>query len=248
MLEGLPLEPVRALRAATSLPLTVAGGVRGLDDVRAAEAIGADVQVGMALYTGRLDLAEALLGRCDFSRGPLPTVVQDEEGRIRMLAWSTAESLARALRVRRGVYFSRSRRAIWLKGETSGNAQHLLRVRYDCDGDALLFTVRQEGQACHTGRASCFGERGALDLHRLRRLVAERRAADPVSSYTARLLCDPDLLHAKIREEAGEVAAARGRRDLVWELADLLYHTTVLMEAEEIAIGEIEAELRGRHR
>jgi phosphoribosyl-ATP pyrophosphohydrolase/phosphoribosyl-AMP cyclohydrolase len=248
MLHGVPLDPVRELRAATALPLTVAGGVRGLDDVRALEALGCDVQVGMAIYTGAIDLDAALASRPDFGRGPLPTIAQDEDGRVLMLAWSTAESLREALRARRGVYYSRSRQALWRKGETSGNTQELRRVRYDCDADALLFTVRQAGPACHTGRAACFGDSPRFDLRALRRAVAARRGADPAASYTARLLADGALLRDKLREEAGEVCTAPDRAHRVWELADLLYHATALMEAEGIRLDEVEAELRGRHR
>ena len=247
-LQGVPLEPVRALRAATSLPLTVAGGVAGLDDVRALEDLGADVQVGMALYTGRLDLSEAFAARPDFSRGPLPTIAQDEDGRVLMLAWSTGESLRAALRDRRGVYWSRSRAALWRKGDTSGHVQTLLRARYDCDADALLFTVRQQGPACHAGRPACFGDAPRFDLEHLAAIVAARRGTDPARSYTARLLADRGLARAKVREEAGEVASAPDRDNLVWELADLLYHAFALMEAEGVALDEVASELRGRHR
>lgn len=247
-LEGVPLDPVRALRAATSLPLTVAGGVASLDDVRAIEDLGADVQVGMALYTGRIDLEEAFAARPDFTRGPLPTIAQDADGRVLMLAWSTAESLREALRTRRGVYWSRSRRSIWRKGETSGNTQVLLRARYDCDTDALLFTVRQGGPACHAGRPACFGDAPRFTLQRLAAIVASRRGAEAAGSYTARLVGDRDLARAKLREEAEEVCTAPDRGNIVWELADLLYHSFALMEGEGIALDEVEAELRGRHR
>ncbi len=247
-LAGVPLDPVRALRAATSRELTVAGGVRDLDDIRAIEALGADVQVGMALYAGLLDLDETLALRCDFGRGPLATVARGEDGRILMLAWSTAEALREALRRRRGVYWSRSRGTLWVKGESSGHGQGLLAVRYDCDADALLFTVRQEGPACHAGRPSCFGERERFDLMALTRVVAARKGADPARSYTARLLANPALVRDKIREEAAEVCEARDRRQIVREIADLMYHSIALMGAEGIGVGEIESELRGRHR
>ena len=108
--------------------------------------------------------------------------------------------------------------------------------------------MRQTGPACHTGRRDCFGGRAPFGLAALRRVVADRRGADPRGSYTARLLAGGTLVRAKLREEAGEVCEARGRRALVWELADLLYHATALMEAEGIALEEVEAELRGRHR
>jgi len=247
-LRGVPLDRVREIRAAVPLPLTVAGGVAGLDDVRALEELGCDAQVGMALYTGRIDLDEALAARPDFARGPLPTIAQDEDGRVLTLAWSSEASLREALSTRRGVYFSRSRQALWRKGETSGNRQRLRRARYDCDADALLFTVRQEGPACHAPRPTCFGESARFDLRALQEIVKERRGADPEASYTARLLADPRLVRDKIREEAGEVCEAGGRAHLVRELADLFYHTAAMMEAEGIALHEVESELRGRHR
>ena len=244
-LEGTPLEPIRELQKETSLPLTVAGGVRGLEDVRALHRLGVDVQVGMALYTGRLDLEEATAGLPDWTRGPLPTIARDQDGSVLMLAWSTADSLRAALAERRGVYWSRSRQTLWRKGETSGHTQELLRVRYDCDADALLFTVRQRGPACHSGRPTCFGGGAGFDLRALRGVVASRRNA---GSYTDRLLSDPGLLRAKLREEADEVATASDRKNLVWELADLFYHATVLMEAEGVGLDEVESELRGRRR
>lgn len=256
-LAGTPLDPVKELQKATSRPLTVAGGVRDIEDVRALHRLGVDVQVGMALYTGRLDLDEATAALPAWGRGPLPTIAQDRDGRVLMLAWSTAESLHAALRERRAVYYSRSRQALWRKGETSGHRQELLRVRHDCDADALLFTVKQEGPACHSGRPTCFGDASGFDLRTLQRIVASRRgsgergrgaAGASSGSYTARLLADPDLVRAKLREEAEEVCSAPNQKNLVWELADLFYHATALMEAEGVALAEVEAELRGRHR
>lgn len=248
-LEGVPLEPVRALRAATPLPLTIAGGIGGVEDIRAIEALGCDAQIGMALYTGRIDLDRAAVDVLDWSRAPLPTVVRDRDGCLLMLGFSSRESLAAALLERRGVYWSRSRRTLWRKGETSGHTQRLVAVRHDCDADALLFTVEQAGPACHTGRAGCFGgEAPGFGVDRLRRIIAGRRAAGGAGSYTAALLADPGRARAKVIEEAAEACEARGRRDQVWEFADLLYHTLVLMEAEGIALGEVESELRGRHR
>jgi len=109
-----------------------------------------------------------------------------------------------------------------------------------------VFTVRQQGPACHTGRPTCFGDAPRYDLAALRRVIAARRGA--ADSYTGRLLADRDAVRAKVREEAGEVCDATDRANLVWELADLFYHASVLMEAEGIALDEVEAELRGRHR
>ena len=247
-LQGMPLDPIRNLLQVTSNPLTVAGGIGTQEEVRQIVRLGCEAQIGMALYTGRIDLDETFASIPAFENGPLATIAQDEDGRVLMLAWSTEESLREALRARRGVYYSRSRKALWKKGETSGHVQDLRRVRYDCDADAILFTVRQSGPACHTGKPTCFGEAAPFDLRALAQVIAGRRGAAPASSYTARLLADRAAVREKVREEAGEVCEAQGRSHLVWELADLLYHAAVLMEQEGIAIDEVAAELRGRHR
>ena len=247
-LGGVPLEPVGALAASVSVPVTVAGGVAGLSDVRSIESLGCDVQVGTALYRGLLSLDDALLALPAFDAGPVPTITQAPDGRVLMLAWSTRASLQEALALRRGVYWSRRRRVLWRKGDTSGHTQTLLGVRYDCDADTLLFTVDQHGAACHTNRSTCFGDVSSFRLEDLARIVASRRGADAAISWTARLIHDPSLLREKILEEAAEVCEAETRSRLTWELADLFYHAMVLMEARGIGICEIESELRGRHR
>jgi phosphoribosyl-ATP pyrophosphohydrolase len=247
-LAGVPLEPVRALTGSVNVPVTVAGGVADLSDVRGIESLGCDAQIGMALYRGRLSLDDALLALPAFDAGPVPTIAQTPDGRVLMLAWSTRESLQEALALRRGVYWSRRRQALWRKGDTSGHTQTLLGVRYDCDADTLLFTVDQRGAACHTNRSTCFGDLPSFRLDDLARIVASRREGDRKTSWTARLLDDQALLRRKILEEAAEVCEAETRSDLAWELADLFYHAMVLMEARGVGIREIEAELRGRHR
>lgn len=245
---GVPLDPVRELAQQVHVPVTVAGGVRDISDVRAIEAMGCDVQVGLALYTSLVSLDDALLTLPAFDAGPVPTIVQADDGRVLMLAWSTRESLAEALKLRCGVYWSRSRRTLWRKGEQSGHVQALRGVRYDCDADALLFTVRQQGPACHTHRATCFGNLPLFGLRELAHIVAGRKGQDPERSWTARLLADPSLLRAKIREEAAEVCDAETRQHLIAELADLFYHVLVLMESRQVGLDAVEAELRGRHR
>lgn len=245
-MSGVPLDPVRQLVSQVRVPVTVAGGVRDLADVRGLEALGCDVQVGMSLYTGALSLDDALLTLPAFEKGPIPTIAQAPDGRVLMLAWSTQESLREALTLRRGVYWSRSRQALWRKGDESGHTQALLGVRYDCDADTLLFVVDQRGAACHTGKATCFGDVPAFTLDSLAAIISSRRGDDPSRSWTAKLLNDPELVRAKIMEEAGEVCSADTRANLVWEAADLFYHTMVLLEAQGIGLREVEAELRGR--
>src|SRR5438094_267436 len=150
-MDGFDLQAVaEAVRAAGESRLTAAGGITTTVEIAELDRIGADAQVGMALYTGRLTLGAAVAAPLakpveNGGRGVWPMVVCDEWGRALGLVWSTPESLACAVEQRRGVYWSRSRQALWVKGETSGNTQQLLRVDLDCDRDALRFTVRQHG-------------------------------------------------------------------------------------------------------
>jgi phosphoribosyl-ATP pyrophosphohydrolase len=226
----------------------VAGGIAGTADALAAAKLGVDVQVGMALYTGKLDLAECVAGLVDFDKSPLvPTVVRDEAGQVLMLAFGSPDSLRRALREGKGIYFSRSRNENWEKGLTSGHVQALVSCRMDCDRDALLFTVRQTGPACHAGSYSCFGDR-EFGLAELFEVLKQRRLELPEGSYSVKLFRDREKLKRKIMEEAFETATAKDRRNAVWEIADLLYHASVLAVAEGIEWEEIEAELGGRHK
>ncbi len=247
---GTDLELARqVVEAARPARVTIAGGVTTAEEIRELDRIGADAQVGMALYTGKLHLADAIAAplRSDRPDGLWPTVVCDEAGRALGLVYSNAESLRAAVDERRGVYWSRSRGGLWRKGESSGAVQELLRIDPDCDRDALRFTVRQAPPGfCHLARHSCFGEdRG---LARLERILAERRARAPEGSYTKRLFEDPALLAAKLREEADELARASSRDELVWEAADVLYFTLVRLAAAGVPLSEVEAHLDRRGR
>lgn len=246
-LGGIDLEAVRAVvEAAEGRRVTVAGGITTADEVAACDRLGADAQVGMALYTGKLHLADALAAPLASDRpdGLWPTVVVDELGRTLGLAWSNRDSLRAAIEQRRGVYQSRSR-GLWVKGESSGNTQQLLRVDLDCDRDALRFTVRQGGEGfCHRGWWSCWGSEGGLGALE-RRLQGALARRDP-GSWTARLVDDPALLAAKLAEEAGELAAAEGREAVVWEAADVVYHTGVALARAGVAWSEVLAELDRR--
>lgn len=228
--------------------LTAAGGITTAEDVAWLDRKGVDAQVGMALYTGRLTLAAAVVavlrgGEAGGTRWP--TVVCDEEGQALGLVWSTGESLEAAMRERRGVYWSRSRRALWRKGEVSGAAQDLLRVELDCDRDAVRFVVRQAPPGfCHTGAWTCWGSRfspGALE-----RTVRDRIGAADPGSGTARLLADPALLGQKLVEEARELASAVGSEAAVHEAADLLYFALVRLAREGGTLRQVTRELERR--
>jgi phosphoribosyl-ATP pyrophosphohydrolase len=256
---GFDLDAVRgAIASAGGARITAAGGISTADHVAALDALGADAQVGMALYTERLPLGEAIAAPLRASPpGPLslsgegerttwPTVVCDELGRTLGLVWSTRESLERAVAERRGIYWSRSRAALWVKGETSGNTQELLRVDLDCDRDALRFTVRQHGVGfCHLERPSCWSD--VFDLGVLERVIQERADQAIPESGTARLLADRTLLAAKLGEEAAELAAAETAAEAVGETADLFYMGLVALVRSGASLADVLAELERRH-
>jgi len=237
------------VRAAEGARVTAAGGITTPAEVAELDRIGADAQVGMALYTEKLSLGDAVAAPLvkPLPGDVWPTVVCDEAGRTLGLVWSTRESLARAIAERRGVYWSRSRQALWLKGETSGNTQQLVRVDVDCDRDALRFTVRQAGVGfCHLDRRSCWPS--DFDLADLEMTLADRAARPIAGSGTAKLLADPALLAAKLREEAEELAQAESSEDVVRETADVLYMALVTLARGGGTLADVRAELARRHR
>ena len=249
---GMDVEMVKELYAQVKKPLTVAGGIANTDEIVAISKLGVDVQVGMALYTGKIDLAQSVIGAVNFGKdGLCPTIVQDDHGQVLMLAYSNEESLQRALKEGKGIFYSRSRKEIWEKGLTSGSVQKLKSCRLDCDRDTILFTVEQEQGACHNGTYSCFGSATAnrrFSLNELFETLKDRKKNAPPKSYSATLFADRKELLAKIAEESQEVMNFTSLDNLRWELADLLFFMSVLAVDEGIEWKEIEAELGGRKR
>jgi phosphoribosyl-ATP pyrophosphohydrolase/phosphoribosyl-AMP cyclohydrolase len=234
------------VKAAGAARVTIAGGITTASDVAALDALGADAQVGMALYTNRLNLADALAAPLVSDRpdGLWPTVIVDELGVALGLAYSNAESLREAVRSLRGVYHSRHR-GLWVKGESSGNTQELLRVDLDCDRDALRFTVRQSGKGfCHLGTRTCWGACGGLSAL-VDRIATQVRNAAP-GSYSARLIADPALLRSKLSEEAVELGSAADASDVAREAADLMYFTLVSMQRAGASLADVASELDRR--
>lgn len=192
-------------------------------------------------------------------RGLVPVIAQDaDSGEVLMLAYANREAVAATLQTNEAHYFSRSRGALWRKGETSGHRQQVLEVRYDCDGDALLYRVRQTGPACHTGARSCFYRTlaGAPSaslgevLGLLERVVAERLRELPDGSYVARLHSQGlGRVAQKVIEEAGEsaIAALQEPDRLTSEAADLLFHLTLLLAESKLTLLEVADELLRRH-
>ncbi|MFQ5517454.1 MAG: phosphoribosyl-ATP diphosphatase, partial [Acidimicrobiia bacterium] len=245
---GVDLEEVERLAdIAGEAELTVAGGIASPAEVAALDRMGVHAQVGMALYTGTMSLADAMAAPLVSDRpdGLWPTVVTDSRGRCLGLAWSSAASLRAAIEEQAGIYHSR-RRGLWRKGETSGNCQELLRVAADCDRDALRFTVRQQGGFCHTGDRSCFGPDGGLGA--LEHRIGERSRTRPEGSYTCRLFDDPELLTAKLLEEAAELAEAADRSAVIHEAADVFYFAMVKLADAGVQLADVERELDMRSR
>jgi phosphoribosyl-AMP cyclohydrolase / phosphoribosyl-ATP pyrophosphohydrolase len=246
-LQGTDLAFAKEIRAAAgAAEVTIAGGITTADEIAELDRLGCDAQVGMALYTGRLGLAEAFTApvRSDRPDGLWPTIVVDERGVALGLCYSDLESLRAALEQGQGVYHSRSR-GLWVKGATSGATQELLRVDADCDRDCLRFTVRQQPPGfCHLNTRTCWGEEGGLGG--LARRLAERKTAAPAGSYTAKLVADPALLGAKLREEAGELAEAEGRSEVIHEAADVLYFTLATLARHDIDLADVERALDRR--
>ena len=245
---GTNLELAKAVveAAGTDCRVTIAGGVTTPEEIRALDEIGADAQVGMALYTGRLDLGDAIMAPLVTDRpdGLYPTVVVDERGVALGLVYSSRESIREAVRRRLGIYQSRSR-GLWVKGETSGATQELLRIDLDCDRDGPRFVVRQSGPGfCHLDTRTCWGEDAGLG--HLARTLAARREQAPPGSYSAKLFADPALLAGKLREEADELAEASEREHVIWEAADVLYFTLARLAKEGIDLAEVEAHLDRR--
>ena len=235
------------VEAAGDARVTIAGGVTTAEEIAELDRLGADAQVGMALYTGKLTLGDAIAAplRSDRADGLYPTVVVDEQGRALGLVYSSGESLREAIGSRAGVYHSRSRGGLWRKGETSGAAQTLLAVDLDCDRDALRFTVRQAAPGfCHQKTTSCWGELGGLAS--LAERLRERVAGAPAGSYTARLLADPSLLASKLREEADELARAASAHEVAGETADVMYFALVAMARAGVSLAEVERVLDRR--
>lgn len=244
-LGGTDLErAAEAVSAAGSARVTIAGGVTTAAEVAALDRLGADAQVGMALYSGRLSLADAMAAPLvsDRTDGLWPTVVCDERGVALGLCWSNAESFAAAVSSRTGVYQSRSR-GLWRKGESSGATQELLAVDLDCDRDALRFTVRQQEPGfCHRAMRTCWdNDRGLGQL--MRRIEATSPDVGSKSN-TARLLASPDILAAKLLEEAAELGAPDA--DVAHEAADLFYFACVRMCAGGVSMDQVERELDRR--
>jgi phosphoribosyl-ATP pyrophosphohydrolase len=226
--------------------ITFAGGASSAEEIGKLDRLGADVQAGTAIALGKLKLAAAFTACLSSDRpdGLWPSVVCDEGGRALGLVWSNLASLEAALSSGKGTYHSRSR-GLWIKGESSGDVQDLIRVEADCDRDAIRFTVRQNGRGfCHLGRRTCFDDGSGLE--KLERTLVSRKASAPEGSYTRKLFDDPAMLGSKLREEADELNQAKDAAEASSEAADVIYFALTKAVAMGASLASIEAELDRR--
>jgi len=191
--------------------------------------------------------------------GLIPAIVVDNlTKKVLTLAYMNEESLKISLEKQMTCFYSRSRKELWLKGETSGNYQHIVSITADCDRDALVVVVDKEGPACHTGADSCFNDplfisesRSEFSMYALYELLVGRKENLPEGSYTTYLFQKGmDKILKKVGEESTEVIiAAKGndRAETVYEIADLAYHLMVMMVEMGISVDDIKKELASRH-
>ena len=192
-------------------------------------------------------------------KGLIPAVVVDAHSKkVLTVAYMNEESLRISMEKELTCFYSRSRNELWLKGETSGNYQHIVSITADCDNDALVVTVEKDGPACHKGTDSCFTnkifqseEREEYSLDILYEMLSDRKATMPEGSYTTYLFSKGvDKILKKVGEESTEViiaAKAGDKAETIYEIADLTYHIMVLMNEMGISLEDVRRELASRH-
>ena len=191
-------------------------------------------------------------------KGLIPAIVQDYYSKkVLTLAYMNKETLAKSIALGKTCFWSRSRQKEWLKGETSGNYQHIVSITSDCDNDALVIEVVKDGPACHTGSDSCFfntvcetGYKNPFSFDALYQLLVGRKTEKKEGSYTTYLFEKGiDKILKKVGEETTEVivGAKNSREETVYEIADLAYHVMVLMVEMGISLDDIREELAKRH-
>jgi phosphoribosyl-ATP pyrophosphohydrolase/phosphoribosyl-AMP cyclohydrolase len=255
---GIDLEPVKKLREAVSCLVTVAGGVSTLNEINEISALGCDIQLGMAVYKGEINLADAFIASLNWKKGQdslgaqtpasfmLPVIVQSSDGQVMMTGFTDKTALAETFKRGNVCFHSRTRNKLWMKGENSGNVLKLIRLRADCDRDALLAVVQPKGQVCHTGAWSCFATNKKYSLEYLQEIINERFRNPAPGSYTATL--DDKLVREKVMEEALELCEAKTRDEVIWEAADVFYFATVLAARAGVTVEEILNELDRRNK
>ena len=240
-MQGTDMDMVKQLRGSVKCRVVAAGGVNSLEQI---------VQLGMALYTGAVNLKESFISCIDWEKinGMVPIIAQSPAGEVLMMGYSNKEALEKTFELGKLTFFSRTRNTLWTKGETSGHFLELVKMRADCDRDTILATVIPHGGVCHTGSFNCFSSEAdeKSSMERLYGTIAERFANPRPGSYTATL--NDKRVREKILEEAEELTEAEGKDEVIWEAADLLYFASVLMYKEGVTWQDVYNELDRRHK
>lgn len=209
--------------------------------------------------TGRGDqdmLTEQQRRELDWEKtdGLMPVIVQHAvSGEVLMLGYMNPEALDKTIESGKVTFFSRTKQRLWTKGETSGNFLNVVNIAPDCDNDTLLVLANPIGPTCHKGTSSCFGDTAHqwLFLYQLEQLLAERKSADPETSYTAKLYASgTKRIAQKVGEEGVETALAatvHDRFELTNEASDLMYHLLVLLQDQDLDLTTVIENLRKRH-
>ena len=250
-MQGTDMEAVKALRSAVKCRVVAAGGVNSLDQIVELEKMGCDVQLGMALYTGVVNLKDAFVSCLNYEKtgGLIPVIAQSPAGEVLMMGYANKEAFEKSFETGRLTFFSRTKNRLWTKGEESHHYLDLIKMRVDCDRDTVLATVFPNGGVCHTGSYTCFGSEpdARSNLERLYAVIAERFANPRPGSYTATL--DAKRVRQKVMEEAEELTdEAETKEDVIWEAADLIYFMSVLMYKEGVTWQDVYDELDKRHK
>ncbi len=247
---GINLDLVKKLREAVKCRLVVAGGVASTEEIASLEKLGCDVQLGMALYTGKVALKDAFIECLNWEKTEMvPVIAQAVSGEVLMMGFANKEAFNKTFDTKKLTFWSRTRNVLWTKGENSGNFLEVIKLRVDCDRDTVLATVIPHGPVCHTGAWTCFQSTAdrPYSMQFLYDIISERFANPKPGSYTATL--DDERVREKIMEEAEELTdEAETREDYIWEFADLFYFLSVLMYKQNINWKDILDELDKRHK
>ncbi len=243
-LQGTDMELAKKIvDAAGDAKVTFAGGITTTEEIAELHKMGADAQVGMAIYTGQMHLGDAIAAplKSDRPDGLFPTVAADECGRVLGLAYSNYESLRTAVDRQLGVYHSR-KRGIWIKGLTSGATQELREISLDCDSDTILFRIKQNGRGfCHLDRWNCFYD--ARGLTKLEQTVNKAKDDHQASPETAKLLKDESALISSLEEKAELLSKSSSSEEAVENAAEMLKLTFTAMAKAGVTLEQVEREL-----
>ncbi len=248
MMGGCDIEAIKNIASLTKNAITAAGGISSIAEIVELQKMNVSTQLGMCIYKGIVKLEDAFCACVDFEKcsGLIPTIVQDfDTKQVLMLAYSSKESLYKTLQTSSATYFSRSRNELWTKGLTSGNTQTLVTALFDCDRDTILFKVKQNGNACHLNRFSCFEDK-EFCVNELFALLLDRKEKLPEKSFTTKLFQNEFYLKRKIMEEAFESVNFEEGDGLSWEAADLTYFMLTFMAKHDITPKDILNNLASR--